>query len=170
MSNPSPPPGGAPAHPPSPRAQRAAAAAALTAAPTSGPPPPRRRLSDGRRTALLFGIAFVIACVLYWPAMERKMNLPDALYGLPLLVAAATAAIDAWLTRRPLSRSLWLGAAVLPAAVFARVVHDVTRDPTSHNLWPFELAIAIGVGFPAALAGALLGWGVLRLTRRGEAA
>lgn len=153
-------------HPPSPRARREPAprpgAAPRTARPAG------RALSDAQRTALLFGVAFVVAALLYWPAFEAKRNLPDALYGAPLAVAAATALIDALLSRRPFVRSLWVGTAVLPAAVFARVVHDGLRDPTSHNLWPFEIAIAIGVGLPAALAGSVLGWLVLRVTGRGR--
>ncbi|MDZ7653555.1 MAG: hypothetical protein U5L03_13910 [Burkholderiaceae bacterium] len=132
-------------------------------------PPAVARLTDAQRTALLFGVAFVAAALLYWPAFEAKTNLPDALYGAPLAVAAATALVDAAFSRRPFTRSLWVGAAVLPAAVFARVVYDGLRDPTSHNLWPFEIAIAIGVGLPAALAGAALGWLVLRVTGRGGA-
>jgi hypothetical protein len=151
-------------HPPSPRQRR-------EPPPSPGadprlPQPVRGALSDAQRTAMLFGIAFVAAALLYWPAFEARTNLPDALYGAPLAVAAATALVDALFSRRPFARSLWVGAAVLPAAVFARVVYDGLRDPTSHNLWPFEIAIAIGVGLPAALAGAVLGWLVLRATGR----
>jgi hypothetical protein len=155
-------------HPPSPRARRDLSSPGRSAdprrvRPASGAP------SDALRTALLFGVAFVVAALLYWPAFESKTNLPDALYGAPLAVAALTALADAVLSRRPFARALWIGAAVLPAAVFARVVYDGLRDPTSHNLWPFEIAIAVGVGLPAALAGAALGWLVLRVTGRGGA-
>jgi hypothetical protein len=156
-------------HPPSPRARREPASP-----PGQGADPRRAQQaggaqSDVQRTALLFGVAFVVAALLYWPTFEARTNLPDALYGAPLAVAALTALVDAYLSRRPFARSLWIGAAVLPAAVFARVVYDGLRDPTSHNLWPFEIAIAIGVGLPAALAGAALGWLALRVTGRGGA-
>lgn len=170
-----------PPHPPSPRMLREQAAR-TSATPTPTPTPSRasvaepaadpdalagpRRLRDGPRTALLFGIAFAIAAWLYWPAFERKVNLPDALYGLPLVLTAVVAVIDSGLARRPFTRSLWLAAAVLPAAVFARVVYDGVRDPTSHNLWPFELAIAFGVSLPAALVGSVAGWLLLRATGR----
>jgi hypothetical protein len=39
----------------------------------------------------------------------------------------------------------------------ARVVYETAIDPTSHNLWPFELVIAAGVGFLIASAGSLVG-------------
>jgi hypothetical protein len=46
----------------------------------------------------------------------------------------------------------------VPIAVLCKLVWDVVADPTSHNLWPFELAIAVAVGAAAALVGALVGW------------
>jgi hypothetical protein len=39
----------------------------------------------------------------------------------------------------------------------ARVVVDTTRDPTSHNLWPFELVIAFLVGLAGTVPGTLIG-------------
>lgn len=53
----------------------------------------------------------------------------------------------------------WRWGLVLPALVLAipvsRIAWDVARDPTSHNLWPFELALwlpgALLVGEAAGL-------------------
>ena len=39
----------------------------------------------------------------------------------------------------------------------ARVVVDTARDPTSHNLWPFEMVIAFALGLAGAVPGALIG-------------
>jgi hypothetical protein len=39
----------------------------------------------------------------------------------------------------------------------ARVVVDTSQDPTSHNLWPFEVGLAWFVGLLASLTGAALG-------------
>jgi hypothetical protein len=59
-------------------------------------------------------------------------------------------------------RGGWRLAAAVPAGVVLfvvlRIVIDTARDPTSHNLWPFELLIA-GTG-------ALVAIGVLKLVRR----
>jgi hypothetical protein len=166
-------------HPPSPRRQREQALqAARGTADASGaeppheaqPPLPAGRRGDGLRTALLFGAAFVVAAALYWPAFERKINLPQAIYGLPLWLTGAVAVIDGVMSRRPFARSLWLAAAVLPAAVFARVVYDGMRDPTSHNLWPFEIAYTLWFSVPVAAVGAAVGWLLLKLLRAGKAA
>jgi hypothetical protein len=61
----------------------------------------------------------------------NKVNLPDALPGPGLLAVVA--------------------------AVFLRIVVEGTADPTSHNLWPFEVIIAVGLGFSIAFAGAVIG-------------
>jgi NhaP-type Na+/H+ or K+/H+ antiporter len=47
-------------------------------------------------------------------------------------------------------------------AVLVRVAVETARDPTSHNLWPFEALIAGSIGF----VGALIGVGVVWLLRR----
>ena len=59
-------------------------------------------------------------------------------------------------------RGGWAIAACIPAAVLAavivRIVIDTKRDPTSHNLWPFELIMF------SAMALAFIG--VLTVARR----
>lgn len=82
-------------------------------------------------------------------------------FALALLAfVLASIAIPLWNAAR--WRGLWRLFAVLPAVVvilvIVRIIVDTSRDPTSHNLWPFEIvmfgAIALGVV------------GVLRLARR----
>jgi hypothetical protein len=59
-------------------------------------------------------------------------------------------------------RGAWRIAAAVPACavlfVVLRIVVDTARDPTSHNLWPFEL-LQVGIV-------ALLIVGVLKLARK----
>jgi hypothetical protein len=59
-------------------------------------------------------------------------------------------------------RGAWRVAAAVPAAVvlfvILRIIVDTARDPTSHNLWPFEVLM-----FSAA---ALVGIGALKVARR----
>lgn len=77
---------------------------------------------------------------------------------LALLVAGI--GIPLWSVRK--WRGGWKIAAAVPAAVVAfvalRIIFDTARDPTSHNLWPFEI-ITFG-----AIALAIIG--VLALARR----
>ena len=46
--------------------------------------------------------------------------------------------------------------------VVVQIIVDYSRDPTSHNLAPFEILIALVIGLPPAILGVLLG----RLVRR----
>ena len=93
----------------------------------------------------------------YWQIPYAQVSLPNAVWGLPLVVVACLAALPGivsatrfWLT------TLVVGASV-PAAVLVRVIYDTWSDPTSHNLWPFEIILAAGPGLLAALVGALAG-------------
>ena len=59
-------------------------------------------------------------------------------------VGIAGLAAPAWSLWR--WRGGWRIAATVPAAIMAfvvlRIVIDTSRDPTSHNLWPFEILMA----------------------------
>jgi len=67
-------------------------------------------------------------------------------------------------------RGGWRAAAIVPAAILAfvvlRIVIDTARDPTSHNLWPFEILMA---GALSAALTALLMIG-RKLMHRGDVA
>ncbi len=93
----------------------------------------------------------------FWQIPYNKVSLPNTLYGPGLVVVGlAAAAARALGKARLLAVILVVGAAV-PAAIIARVAVETTKDPTSHNLWPFEVIIAAFVGVTCSLAGALLG-------------
>ena len=56
-------------------------------------------------------------------------------------------------------KALWYAVLVPMMFVVARIAFDTARDPTSHNLWPFEIVIW---GVPTFVV-----WWVLRLALRG---
>ncbi len=68
---------------------------------------------------------------------------------LLVLVAALVVAAFLFLETRSLLRwkGGWRIGATLPLLavlfVVARIVFDTRRDPTSHNLWPFEILFAV---------------------------
>lgn len=95
----------------------------------------------------------------YWTIPHAQLNLPDGLYGPGLwLVFFAAIGIVAWQPRRAVSTGL-IGAGSVLAVVIIRVVLDVARDPSSHNLLGIEVIIAAGVG--AVVAGAGVGCGLV---------
>lgn len=115
-----------------------------------------------------FAVSFLAVGVPFWSIPYTAVSLPSSVLegGLAVVAAAALAlrALDA--------ARFWRIVAVVgssvPAAVMARVQVEALRDPTSHNLWPFEIAIALGVGMTCAFLGALAGIAAATLGVRGD--
>ena len=89
-------------------------------------------------SALIFGSV-------YWTQDHRDLDI--GAIGLALyLVAMVPVAV----LRATRTAPFLLAAATLPAglvlAVVVRIAVDVMGDPSSHNLWPFEVVIAAVVG------------------------
>lgn len=113
---------------------------------------------------LAFAATVVVLGVPYWTVPYERLTLPTSLLH-PNLVVVALAPLC--LTMFGISRvvaAVLVGAATVPAVVLARVVADVFRQGTSHNLWPLELIIAIVLGVCCAAPGGIVG-GALRAVR-----
>ena len=106
---------------------------------------------------IAFLIAFVGVGFRYWQIPYAEVSLPSSMYG-PGLVAVGVVALMARAFGLGRFWKVWLLiAATVPLAVLVRVIVETSRDPSSHNLWPFEIAIAAGLGLACSLAGTLLG-------------
>jgi len=120
-----------------------------------------KKHSNWLRTAFLLG--FLGAGIPYWLIPYHQVNLPSALIspGLILVVVAAL------LLRAALAMPFWkivrFMGSTLAVAVLGRVLVEGIRDPSSHNLWPFEVAIALVLGFACSLVGAAVGSLVVKL-------
>lgn len=77
---------------------------------------------------------------------------------LMLGLAAAGIGWPLWALWRWRGGWRWLAAAPAAAVAFVllRIVLDTARDPTSHNLWPFEVVMVAGASLVAMLALALV--------------
>jgi hypothetical protein len=108
----------------------------------------------------LFGAflaGFFAIGVPYWLVPYDKMSSPGAFYGGGLLVVTVAAALARTLGKTQLLAAIIAAGAAVPAAVIVRVAVETTGDPTSHNLWPLEVIIALVVGIVSASIGALAG-------------
>ena len=96
----------------------------------------------------------------YWVIPYNKVNLPDALLGPGLVVVCISSLLLCLYHIAPFWRATLIMGATVPGVVIIRVLVEGVRDPTSHNLWPFEVIIAGLVGVacagPGAVAGVLL--------------
>lgn len=101
--------------------------------------------------------SFLAVGLPYWQIRYSDVELPTTLMTPALIVVALAAAMArAFGQSRFIVCVLALGATV-PAVVMARVVVDTAQDPTSHNLWPFEIILSGFVGVSVSTIGALIG-------------
>lgn len=111
--------------------------------------------SRSRGLVWSFLAGFLVVGVPYWRIPYNKATSSAAMGGAILI--GMVALITRVLIDARFPRVVLVLAAAVPAAVMARVVVDTTRDPTSHNLWPFELVIAFLVGLTGTVPGTLIG-------------
>ncbi len=79
---------------------------------------------------------------------------PIAITSVALAVAAAGLALLRSGARWKTGGGVGTGLVVV---VVVQIIVDYSRDPTSHNLAPFEILIALVIGLPPAVLGVLLG-------------
>ena len=107
--------------------------------------------------AAAFAIGFLAVGLPYWQIPYAKVSLPNTLYGSGLLVVGIGAAAARAFGKARFLMVFFIVGATVPLAVLARVAVETNKDPTSHNLWPFEFIIATAVGALCSFTGALLG-------------
>src|SRR4030095_9236118 len=108
-----------------------------------------RPMSTARRaTWVLAGFAagFLAAGLPYWTVSYGQVSLPTTLLQNCLLPIALVAVVLPLLSGVGIWRSATAVGLAAPGAVFARMIVETSQDPTSHNLWPIEVMIAMVVG------------------------
>jgi hypothetical protein len=94
----------------------------------------------------------------YWAGAYNQTSLPSGLYTFGLLLVAAAAAVLQVVQPSRWRSTLPILALAPVATVVVRIALDLARDPTTHNLLPFEIVIAGIVGGAVSLAGSAVGW------------
>ena len=117
---------------------------------------------------IAFFAGFLAVGLPYWQIPYAKLSLPDTLIDFGLLVVIAAAAISRLSGKTPIFLTIVVVGTAVPSAIFARVIVEATKDPTSHNLWPIEVGIALFVGLGSSSVGVLLGSLPLLFSGRGS--
>ncbi len=107
--------------------------------------------------AIAFLATFFAVGIGYWAIPYAKVSLPDSLLGTGLVIPLVVAAVVRAVAGASFRQAFAIVGLAVPLCVLARVQIDTMKDPTSHNLWPFEIVIAAFIGFAAAAVGALVG-------------
>ncbi len=108
-------------------------------------------------SAAAFLACVAIVGVPYARLAYHEVSLPSSLMGPGVVAVALAACLLRATGAASWRRAVVVAGSAMPAVVLARVSVETGQDPTSHNLWPFELVIALGVGFLCSTAGALVG-------------
>lgn len=112
-----------------------------------------------------FLAAFFLVGVPHWLTPYNNESTAGVIIGGAIIAAVAAVAR----LRIPAARFSAItkaAALAMPAAALARVIVETTLvDPTSHNLWPFEIAAALLLGYAGAVPGALIGVLIDRLKK-----
>jgi hypothetical protein len=117
----------------------------------------KRQDTNPKLLLITCAICFFAVGIPFWIVPYYQVNLPTSLSDISLLVVA----LAAFLVRHRKAIDFWMGASfvgmTVPGVVMIRIIVETTKDPTSHNLWPFEVIIAAFFGYAYALAGTIAG-------------
>jgi len=119
------------------------------------------------KTRLMFWViaAQVLVCLLIWRTLQdSKMT------GRSALVFCLASLVSGFVLRAAsITPKLVMLIAVIASALaanIANIAYDLFRDPTSHNLFPFELVITAII----SLIGASIGFGASAIWRKSNSA
>jgi hypothetical protein len=116
---------------------------------------------------IAFVVVFFVMGLPYWRIPYSSASLPNSLWGPAMLVVLAAPVAVLVLSKNTFARTSGVIGLAVPAMVMARVVVEAFQNPTTHNLWPFELVIASAVGLAVASVGSLAGLVIARLLKIG---
>jgi len=111
--------------------------------------------------------AFFLSGIPFWDIPYSQVSVPNSLVAPGLIGLVALTVILTVFEVASLRRILVVMSLCLPVVVYARVEVETGRDPTSHNLWPFEVAFALFLGVICVLPAVLIGKLALRWIRKG---
>jgi H+/Cl- antiporter ClcA len=114
-------------------------------------------ISRKRWTVATIILGFLAGGLPLWPTPYNSIDLSNPEFlGLWIVAGTIAGGFAAALSNLSMHRSAALLGAGFGMAVLARVLFETIQDPTTHNLWPFEVAIGVAVGLLAGVAGTLL--------------
>ncbi|MGH8050165.1 MAG: hypothetical protein ACREPB_05845 [Arenimonas sp.] len=112
-----------------------------------------------------FFVCYFAIGIPYWQLPYSGVSLPDSLYTIGLLLTFIGAIVFCIYNIGFLWSAAVFGCCA-PAVVATRIIIDTARDGSTHNLFPFEIAIAVIVGFSIAGFGAMLGTLARKIAKR----
>lgn len=110
-----------------------------------------------RWLAAAFGVSLLAFGLPFWSLSYQQAQRWSSLMELGVIVTALAACGLRLLNLERSWRIVLVVGSAVPLADIARVFMDTARDPTSHNLWPFEVVMMAFIGYFWAGVGTLVG-------------
>lgn len=109
-------------------------------------------------------LGFIVGAVGYWTAdFSEEKALYESVFYIKAPGAFIAVLIAGLLRKKePAQNALRVTFGVM-LGMLSRILFDMTLDPSSHNLFPFELMIGLVIVMPAAFVGSYLIYGVFFL-------
>ena len=107
------------------------------------------------KTFTVFGLSFVVAALTHWTIPYGELNYIENIFLLRWVLYSGLISLIGYLKFKQMAGkvAIWVASGFM-ISVFFRMIFDLLRDGTSHNLWPFELFLTFGLTFiPAFIVG-----------------
>lgn len=115
---------------------------------------------------LAFASVVLAAGIPYWRLSYEQVNRGDFHVVPGAILLGVLTMVLVLIAAAPVRRIAMTMFACVPVIDAVSIVQHTARDPTSHNLWPLELAFASIAGAAVVGPGLLLGLGLRWLTTR----
>lgn len=110
-----------------------------------------------------FVVGILVVGLPFWLIPYGSVQLPGSLATWSMAAIGVIAALLVASGTTRFWRTIVVTAGAVPAAIMFRVIVEAAQDPTSHNLFPFELALGIWRALFYVVPGAIVGLLVHRL-------
>lgn len=105
---------------------------------------------------LVFALGFFVAALTHWNLPYEELDLMGNGVAYRWIAYSGVISLIAHLRYQVLSGRVAFWTAIgFIAAVFLRIIYDLFRDSSTHNLWPFEILLAFVLTFLPAF---IVGW------------
>lgn len=112
----------------------------------------------------IIGLGFFVGAVGYWTAdFSNDGEFSSVIYSFLGPGAFICAAISSFLRKKsPGFIALLISLGVM-LGMLSKILFDLIRNSSSHNLFPFELLLGLVIVIPAAFLGSFLVWGIIKI-------
>ena len=101
------------------------------------------------------GLGLVAASISFWPIAYAEIDMTELSFVLTwALTALFVGCAGVAFLKKSSMHAAMLTTAGFIASALIRIIFELVLDPTTHNLFPFEIMLTVLSAFPSSFAGA----------------